>query len=85
MTTEQKEEEIGNKIAKQLGLRLAKDDLGKPFNPVRYKLGHDHGTKTAVGLCRTIQLFGENAKAELAEHERNGKLTYLPNYIKDPS
>lgn len=45
----------GEMIANELGLHKALRDDGTNYVPPRYKLGVRHGTKTAVGLFRTIQ------------------------------
>ena len=55
-------EEQGEHIARQLNLRPAKQDDGKPFNPPRYQLGKEHGTKTAVGVLKTVIRLAEEAK-----------------------
>jgi hypothetical protein len=45
----------GERIAKALNLRKARQENGQPYNPPRYRLGDDYLTKTAVGVYLVIQ------------------------------
>lgn len=51
--TEEQETERGVELVRILQLKPAKDQNGKRLKPERYNT--THGTKTALGLFRTIQ------------------------------
>lgn len=53
--TEAEETERGNEIVELLHLKQCRDDNGKRYNPPRYDTRH--GTKTALGLYRTLWMF----------------------------
>jgi hypothetical protein len=44
----------GAAIAKALGLRKARRPDGKPFDPPRWSLGREYGTKTAIGVYAVV-------------------------------
>lgn len=50
--TEEEETKRGVEIARILQLKPTKDDKGKRYSPERYNT--THGTKTALGLFRTL-------------------------------
>jgi hypothetical protein len=54
----------GEMIATELGLHKARRDDGTNYVPPRYRLGIRHGTKTAVGLFRTIQDLAERTRMD---------------------
>lgn len=49
------ETEAGTEIARILKLKPTKNDQGKRYTPERYAT--THGTKTALGLFRTLEQF----------------------------
>jgi hypothetical protein len=54
--TEEEEKKRGEAIVLVLALKEARDiESGKRFNPPRYHT--EHGTKTALGLFRTLAPF----------------------------
>jgi hypothetical protein len=57
---DQKKANIGAQMAESLGLKTIKG-----YNPVRYQLGYDHATKTAIGVYETVLRLAEDAKKEL--------------------
>ncbi len=50
--SEQAELDCGKQLVLMLNLKQVKDQHGKAFNPPRYQT--EYGTKTAIGLFRTI-------------------------------
>jgi hypothetical protein len=57
---DQKKANIGAKMAEALGLKTVKG-----YNSVRYQLGHDHATKTAIGVYETVLRLAEDAEKEM--------------------
>lgn len=53
LITEEEETNRGLEIARVLCLKIARDSNGKRFKPDRYNT--THGTKTALGLFRTLE------------------------------
>ena len=51
--SEEEETRRGIEIARVLMLKIAKNDKGKRYAPDRYNT--THGTKTALGLFRTLE------------------------------
>ena len=54
-TPENEQAARGREIARVLQLKPARDDNRKRYNPERYET--THGTKTALGLFRTLEHF----------------------------
>ncbi len=60
MTADQKKASIGAKMAEALGLKIVKG-----YNPVRYQLGQEHATKTAIGVYETVMRLAEDAQKDM--------------------
>ena len=67
MTTLERMQARGETLAKALNLRKAKRPDGKPYDPPRYQLGKEHGTKTAVGVFRTVQRLWDPNEMDISE------------------